>query len=185
MPRNFVGTSYYGTTAFLISKLLYTPLVTLDKDWVNIGPAIATKWEWSADNKQLTMTLRKDFKFHDGSPLTAKDVEFTYKLMVRVDTAPAVQDLSIFEGGADYKKGTTDTFAGVTVIDDYTVRFNLTSPSSVFLRNVSNCRHRARQGFRGRRADRRRRTSRSSPSSMARRSAPARSRSRAMTRRQP
>jgi len=139
VPRNFVGTSYYGTTAFLISKMLYTPLVILDKDWVTIGPAIATKWEWSADNKQLTMTLRKDIKFHDGSPLTAKDVEFTYKLMVRADTAPAVQDLTIFDGGDEYKKGTTDTFKGVTVVDDYTVRFNLTSPSSVFLRNVSNC----------------------------------------------
>ena len=139
VPRNFIGTSYYGTTAFLISKMLYTPLVILDKDWVKIGPAIATKWEWSTDNKQLTMTLRKDIKFHDGSPLTAKDVEFTYKMMVRNDANPAVQDITVFDGGDEYKKGTAETFKGVTVIDDYTVRFNLTSPSSVFLRNVSNC----------------------------------------------
>lgn len=139
VPRNFIGTSYYGTTAFLISKMLYMPLVILDKDWVKINPAIATKWQWSTDNKQLTMTIRKDIKFHDGSPVTVQDIEFTYKLMVRNDTNPAVQDITIFEGGDEYKKGTTDTFKGVTVVDDSTIRFNLTSPSSVFLLNVSNC----------------------------------------------
>ena len=106
---------------------------------MKIGPAIATKWEWSADSKQLTMTLRKDIKFHDGALLTAKDVEFTYKLMARNDANSAVQDITVFDGGDEYRKGTTDTFKGVTVIDDSTVRFNLTSPSSVFLRNVSNC----------------------------------------------
>ncbi len=138
-PRDLVGTSYYGTTSFFISKLLYTPLVLLDRDWKNLGPAIATKWELSADNQQLTVSLRQDVKFHDGSPLTARDVEFTYKLMVRTDSAAAVQDITIFEGGEEYKKGTTEEFKGVTVVDDATIRFNLSAPSSAFLLNLSNC----------------------------------------------
>jgi peptide/nickel transport system substrate-binding protein len=139
LPRDFVGTSYYGTTAFFISKLLYTPLIQLDSNWTNPGPGLASDWQWSSDKKQLTLHLRKDVKFHDGSAFTAKDVDFTYKLMVRNDPYPAVQDLTIFEGADEYKKGTTDDFKGLTVVDDYTVRFNLTSPSSVFELNISNC----------------------------------------------
>ncbi|HEU5326555.1 MAG: ABC transporter substrate-binding protein [Thermomicrobiales bacterium] len=139
LPRDFVGTSYYGTTAFFISKLLYTPLIQLDSNWTNPGPGLATDWQWSSDKKQLTLHLRKDVKFHDGSAFTAKDVDFTYKLMVRNDPYPAVQDLTIFEGADEYKKGTTDDFKGLTVVDDYTIRFNLTSPSSVFELNISNC----------------------------------------------
>jgi peptide/nickel transport system substrate-binding protein len=137
-PRNFVGTSYYGTTAFFFSKLLYTPLVTLDSNWQNLGPAIATEWSWSDDSLHLTMKLRQDVKFHDGTALTAKDVEFTTKLMARADAYPAVQSISIFEGGTDYRDGTTDEFPGVTAVDDYTVQFNLSAPSNVFLRNLGN-----------------------------------------------
>lgn len=138
-PRIFVPTSYYGTTAFFVCKLLYTPLVMLDRDWQNLGPALATEWAWSPDNLQLTMRLRDGVTFHDGEPFTAEDVVFTYKLMVRADPFPAVQDITIFQGGAEYKAGTSETLTGVEAVDDHTVRFNLTAPSSTFLLNLSNC----------------------------------------------
>jgi peptide/nickel transport system substrate-binding protein len=41
-------------------------------------PGIATKWEASADGKTWTFTIRDDVLFHDGRPLTAEDVEFTW-----------------------------------------------------------------------------------------------------------
>jgi peptide/nickel transport system substrate-binding protein len=138
-PRDFVPTSYYGTTMFIICKLLYTPLVTLDAKWQNLGPALATEWEWSADNLQLTMKLRDGVTFHDGKPFTANDVVFTYKLMVRNDPFPAVRDVTLIKGAAEYKDGSSDELSGVEAVDDHTVRFTLTSPSNVFLLNLSNC----------------------------------------------
>lgn len=138
VPRDFIPTSYYGTTAFFFSKLIFTPLILLDANWGNPGPGLATAWEWSSDKHQLTVHLRKGVTFHDGSPFTARDVDFTYKLMVRNDPYPAVQDVTIFEGADEYKKGSTEEFKGLTVVDDATVRFNLVSPSSIFERNVSN-----------------------------------------------
>src|SRR4029079_18721454 len=51
LPRDFVGTSYYGTTAFFISKLLDTPLIQLDSNWTNPGPGLASDWQWSSDKK--------------------------------------------------------------------------------------------------------------------------------------
>jgi peptide/nickel transport system substrate-binding protein len=137
-PQLFRPETYYGSLVFWCCKLLFTPLIILDRNWEQMLPGLATSWDWSSDQKQLTVKLRKGVKFHDGQEFTAKDVDFTYKLMVRKETAPAVQDVTIFAGGQDYKDKKTETFAGLDVIDDYTVRFNLTSSSSVFLLNVSN-----------------------------------------------
>jgi len=137
-PQVFRPETYYGSLVFWACKLMYTPLILLDRAWNQMTPGLATSWEWSSDFKQLTAHLRQGVTFHDGAPFTARDVEFTYKLMVRKETNPSVPDVTIFEGGQEYKDRATEEFAGVTVIDDYTVRFNLTSPSSVFLLNVTN-----------------------------------------------
>lgn len=136
--RMFIPTSYYGTLAFFVSKIIYSPLLSLDANWQNLGPNIATSWEYSPDFKQLTMDLRQGIKFHDGEELTARDVEFTFKFMLRRDEYPAVDDISIFEGGQAYRERATEDFPGVQVIDDYTVRFNLIGTSAQFLLNLSN-----------------------------------------------
>jgi peptide/nickel transport system substrate-binding protein len=38
---------------------------------------LADKYEWSADGKQVTITLKDGLSFHDGMPLTSEDVLFT------------------------------------------------------------------------------------------------------------
>lgn len=139
VPRIFVPTSYYGTTAFYVCKLLYTPLVRLDQNWANLGPGLATEWSWNEAQTQLTMKLREGVRFHDGQPLTADDVVFTYRLMVRTDLSPAVQDLTVLQGAQEYKDGTTEEFPAVVALDPTTVQFNLSAPANTFLQNLSNC----------------------------------------------
>jgi peptide/nickel transport system substrate-binding protein len=138
-PRVLVGTSYYGTQAFFVSKLLYTPLLLLDRTWGNLGPGLASEWSWNDEGTVLTMTLREDVVFHDGTPLTSADVEFTYRLGVRFDTAFAVRDVSVLEGADAFLDGSSEELPGVQAIDDYTVQFTLTRPSNVFELNLSNC----------------------------------------------
>jgi peptide/nickel transport system substrate-binding protein len=41
-----------------------------------ILPGLAEKWEFSPDNKQLTLTLRKGLKWSDGQPFTTDDILF-------------------------------------------------------------------------------------------------------------
>ena len=53
--------------------------------------------------------------------------------MVRKESAPSIHDVTLLEGGKDYKERKSEELPGVKVLDDYTVRFTITNPSSVFM----------------------------------------------------
>lgn len=55
--------------------LVYDTLVSYDAQ-LSPRPRLATHWEWSADSRRLTLTLRPDVKFHSGRPFTSSDVKF-------------------------------------------------------------------------------------------------------------
>ena len=46
-----------------------------------IVPELATSWAWNADRTALSVTLRDGVKWHDGKPLTAKDVKCTWEML--------------------------------------------------------------------------------------------------------
>ncbi len=50
-------------------------------------PGLATEWSWSDDGKTLSMTLRDDITFQDGSKVTADDIAFTWELISDKDVA--------------------------------------------------------------------------------------------------
>lgn len=129
--------TYHGSLGFEVCKLVYTPLILLDKNWKNMTPGLATSWAWSNNATTLTLKLRHGVTFHDGTPFTSKDVLFTLQLMTRRQLGPAIPDPTVIVGGADYRSGKSDTLPGVTAPDDYTVQIKLTGPSSDLLRNLS------------------------------------------------
>ncbi|WP_279306215.1 ABC transporter substrate-binding protein, partial [Paraclostridium sordellii] len=53
-------------------------LVKLDKDG-KIAPGMAETWEKSEDGKTWTFKLRKNAKWSNGDPVTAKDFEYSWK----------------------------------------------------------------------------------------------------------
>lgn len=68
--------------------LVYNGLVRYDKD-IKLEGELAEKWEISDDNLMITFHLRKDVKWQDGSPFTADDVEYTYKVIIDPSTPTA------------------------------------------------------------------------------------------------
>lgn len=76
--------------SFRVLELIYDPLVTLDKD-MKVVPHLAESWTWSADAKVLTMVLRTNVKFHDGTPMTSDDVKFTFERILDEKTAAAAR----------------------------------------------------------------------------------------------
>src|SRR5579859_4196423 len=52
----------------LITPLLYDNLVRIDENALP-QPQLAVSWQHDADFRRWTFVLRKDVRFHDGSPL--------------------------------------------------------------------------------------------------------------------
>ncbi|MGE5849711.1 MAG: ABC transporter substrate-binding protein [Candidatus Methylomirabilota bacterium] len=59
--------------------LLYDALTQLSADGTRMEPALAERWEQSADGLTYTFSLRKNVHFHDGSPLDAEAVKVSYE----------------------------------------------------------------------------------------------------------
>jgi peptide/nickel transport system substrate-binding protein len=45
------------------------------------APALAKSWQWNEDGTVLSMELRDDVKWADGTPVTPEDIAFTYDLV--------------------------------------------------------------------------------------------------------
>jgi len=103
-------------------------------------PAHADKWVISPDGITYTFTLKKGLKFSDGSPLTAKDYEWTWKR--NLDPALASEyatALYVIKGAEDYNSGKAKDSAGVQVmaVDDTTLKVTLEQAAPYFLALVS------------------------------------------------
>lgn len=105
-----------------ISQLIFDPLVERDANY-QPQPALAERWEYP-DPLTCVFHLRQGVRFHDGHPLTAGDVHYTFT--------------SILEGRVVTTKSAN--FRAVTAIetpDDRTVIFRFKEPVASFLANVS------------------------------------------------
>jgi peptide/nickel transport system substrate-binding protein len=89
---------------------------------LNLKPVLATSWSANSKADVWTFKIRQGVKFHDGSPLTADDVVYTYKL--QTDPKGSSNALSAFTGVL--------TPAGVQKVDDFTVAFHLEAPNGNF-----------------------------------------------------
>jgi peptide/nickel transport system substrate-binding protein len=96
--------------------------LTLSDQTLTLQPVLATSWSSNSTADVWTFKIRQGVKFHDGTPLTADDVVYTYKLQ----TNPTG------------KSSALSAFAGVLVpdgvqkVDDYTVEFHLEAPNGNF-----------------------------------------------------
>src|SRR4029453_4624663 len=72
-PGIFVPWLIDDNTALFTLGNVYDGLLRVTKDGAAVEPALATKWETSADGLTWTFNLRPGVKFSDGSPLTSND----------------------------------------------------------------------------------------------------------------
>ncbi len=114
LARTFVGR--------IVFAALCDKLVDVDEK-LNIVPQLATSWEWSADNKALTMKIRPNVSFHDGEKLDAAAVKFNLE---RHKTLPGSN-----------RRGELALLATVDVVDALTVKLNLSAPFSPLLATLS------------------------------------------------
>jgi len=53
-------------------------------DYAVLKPELAESWQVAPDGMSVTLKLRRDAKFHDGTPVTARDVKWSFDRAVTV-----------------------------------------------------------------------------------------------------
>jgi peptide/nickel transport system substrate-binding protein len=94
----------------------------LSTQTLSLKPVLATSWSPNSTADVWTFKIRQGVKFHDGSPLTADDVVYTYQL--QTDPKNASNALSNLGGVLSP--------SGVQKVDDFTVAFHLEAPNGNF-----------------------------------------------------
>ncbi len=87
-PSNLIPPLASDGASHEIAEYLYVALLRYNKD-IEIEPWAAKSYEVLDQGLRFRFTLRKDIKWFDGQPLTAEDVEFTYRLMIDPKTPTA------------------------------------------------------------------------------------------------
>jgi peptide/nickel transport system substrate-binding protein len=110
-------------TTISILQHTYEGLTRYSKDY-KVEPGLATAWKQISDT-HYRFNLRKNVKFHDGSPFNADDVVFSFQRIMQPQGTMQVYVTGVKE---------------VKKVDDFTVDFILTGPVPILLRNLVNFR---------------------------------------------
>ncbi|NJL97884.1 MAG: ABC transporter substrate-binding protein [Synechococcaceae cyanobacterium SM2_3_2] len=118
----------YGTSWVLYDRLLTFGTKTLadgslSYDYTVLEPELAESWEVAEDQMSATFFLRQDATFHNGSPVTAQDVKWSY------DRAVSVGGFATFQMQA----GALMEPEQFEVVDDYTFKVNFIRPDKLTL----------------------------------------------------
>ncbi len=105
-------------SSFDFTALLYTGLLRWNAE-MKIEPDLATGYLVPNDTTYI-FRLRQGVKFHNGQAFTAEDVKSTFERIA--DPANASPSATLFSG-----------IKAVTVVDPFTVKFELKAPSATFL----------------------------------------------------
>lgn len=101
-------------------NLLYDSLAASDEG--SLLPWLAAEWEW--DGSTVEVTLRDGHEFHDGEPVTASDVAFTYEFLG--DTALGGEESP---SPTPFRRGAVSAIEEVEIHDDLTLSMSVsTSP---------------------------------------------------------
>ena len=102
-----------------------------------VQPALAESWTRSDDGLTWTFNLRRNVRWHDGQPFTARDVDFTFnRIIYNDDFRASSRDAFTFRFLDQASGRWREARMRVAVIDEHTVRFDLPVPFAPFLRSM-------------------------------------------------
>jgi oligopeptide transport system substrate-binding protein len=115
-------------------KSLFDGLMDYEPGTTTLRPELAESYDISPDGKTFTFKLRHGVKFHNGREMTADDVKYSLDRVTNPKTqSPGAGFFASIKGYDAVAAGTSESLEGVTVVDPYTVKFELTRPDATFL----------------------------------------------------
>ena len=122
----------YGVSWICYDRLLTfgkkkLPDGTMMYDYSKLEPELAESWAMAADGMSVTFKLRKNAKFHDGTPVTAKDVKWSFDRAVSVGGFPTFQ----------MKAGSLEKPEQFVAVDDHTFRIDFLRKDKLTMMDIA------------------------------------------------
>lgn len=110
---------YLASTTIL--RYMYDFLTAYDPKTAEAVPGLAESWSHSKDNLTWTYKIRDNATWSDGEPITAKDAEFTFNLIMTDEDAATANGSYV------------ENFESVTATDAHTLVIKTKKPSASML----------------------------------------------------
>ena len=78
-PPNFNPLIAVSRTQGWVFNHIYSSLTMADPEGQKMSPDLAERWDTAMDGSSMTFHLRKNAQWHDGTPVTAHDLDFAHK----------------------------------------------------------------------------------------------------------
>ena len=111
----------YDWSTRMIQQSVYDALAKYVGDPPRIEPWLAERWETNADQTVWTFHLVRNARFHNGDPVDAEAVRYSFERGLRLNKGVAWMLKDVLDPGA------------IAAVDERTVRFTLTRPMPAFL----------------------------------------------------
>jgi ABC-type transport system substrate-binding protein len=118
-------------------KSLFDGLMDYEPGTSKLTPDLAESYTISDDSLTYTFVLHKGVKFHNGREMTAEDVKYSLDRVTNPATqSPGAGFFGSIKGFAEVADGSATSLSGVTVVDPYTIKIELSRPDATFLHVV-------------------------------------------------
>lgn len=126
-PKTFNCVIANDSASSEVCGFLYEGLLTLNGTTGDLEPQLAESWQVLDNGQRIVFKLRPGLKWSDGQPLSADDVEFTFRELYFNERVPS--------GTRDVLRvGDAGSLPEVRKLDELRVEFRLPEPFSPFLR---------------------------------------------------
>jgi ABC-type transport system substrate-binding protein len=121
-----------------IMATMYDSIVNYKPGTSEVGPGLAESWTVSPDGKVYTFKLRRNVKFHDGTPMNARTVAEDVDRAINPANPCYVFNRKV-DTYDDFTYGSVKAgnVVKLDVVDDYTLRFTLPKPNAPFLSSIA------------------------------------------------
>jgi oligopeptide transport system substrate-binding protein len=115
-------------------KRVFSGLVSFNTS-LYLVPELAESWDISVDGTVYTFHLRTNARFHDGRPVVAQDIIYSWERAANpaIKSDTVLTYLGDIVGVAEMHSGTADHISGLKALEDHTLQVTIDAAKPYFL----------------------------------------------------